>query len=67
MKCRGSECGCGNLCSRAFGCPANITDGKTGKGRIDEALCVGCGVCATLCPADAIVVEREADANGRKN
>jgi len=56
-KCIGKDCGCNNLCSRAFGCPANIIDLETGKGRIDEALCVGCGVCASLCPAGAITVE----------
>ncbi len=56
-KCVGKDCGCNNLCSRAFGCPANIIDLETGKGRIDEALCVGCGVCASLCPAGAITVE----------
>ncbi|MDW7673374.1 MAG: indolepyruvate ferredoxin oxidoreductase subunit alpha [Bacillota bacterium] len=54
--CLGNQCGCDSLCSRAFNCPANITDPVSGKA-IDEALCVGCGVCATLCPAGAISIQ----------
>lgn len=55
--CRGDECGCGRFCSRIWGCPGNIWDYRTGKARIDEVVCIGCGVCASLCPAGAIKVE----------
>jgi len=55
--CRGDACGCGRFCTSVWGCPGNIWDVMTGKAAIDEAVCVGCGVCATLCPAGAIVVE----------
>lgn len=57
-KCIGDSCGCGRFCSKVFACPANIWDAESGKARIDEAVCNGCGVCATLCPQQAIVVER---------
>jgi len=57
-KCAGDECGCARFCSRVFACPANIWDSQSRKARIDEAVCNGCGVCASLCPRNAIVVER---------
>lgn len=55
--CRGDECGCGRFCSKTWGCPGNIWDYEAGKARIDEVVCIGCGVCASLCPAGAIKVE----------
>lgn len=55
--CRGDDCGCGRFCSRIWGCPGNIWDEETKKARIDEVVCIGCGVCASLCPAGAIRVE----------
>lgn len=55
--CRGDECGCGRFCSRVWGCPGNIWDYETGKAKIDEVVCVGCGVCVSLCPAGAIKIE----------
>jgi indolepyruvate ferredoxin oxidoreductase alpha subunit len=42
-----------------FSCSANIWDDKAGKAAIDEVLCMGCGVCAALCPEGAIVVKSE--------
>ncbi|KAF5423260.1 MAG: indolepyruvate ferredoxin oxidoreductase alpha subunit, partial [Candidatus Methanocomedens sp.] len=51
------ECqGC-KACIR-FGCPASsfvesTEEGEKGKALIGE-LCVGCGVCAQVCPFDAI-------------
>jgi len=56
-RCRGESCGCGRFCTSVWGCPGNIWDNKAGKAAIDEAVCSGCGVCASLCPAEAIVVE----------
>jgi indolepyruvate ferredoxin oxidoreductase alpha subunit len=55
--CRGDDCGCGRFCSRIWGCPGNIWDYSSGRALIDEVVCVGCGVCASLCPAGAIKVE----------
>jgi len=55
--CRGDTCGCGRFCTSVWGCPGNIWDPDAGKAAIDEAVCAGCGVCASLCPAGAIVVE----------
>jgi indolepyruvate ferredoxin oxidoreductase alpha subunit len=55
--CRGDECGCGRFCSRVWGCPGNIWDYEAGKAKIDEVVCVGCGVCVSLCPAGAIKIE----------
>ena len=49
-------CGlCGNcsVCIDLFGCPA-LTVNK-GRVVIDPMLCNGCGVCAAICPNDAIV------------
>jgi indolepyruvate ferredoxin oxidoreductase alpha subunit len=55
--CLGDDCGCGRFCSRVWGCPGNSWDFAKGKAVIDEVVCVGCGVCAGLCPAGAIQVE----------
>lgn len=55
--CLGDGCGCGRLCSRVWGCPGNSWDFAKGKAVIDEVVCVGCGVCADLCPAGAIKME----------
>ena len=57
-KCIGNECGCVRFCTRVFRCPGNIWDYTKGKAKIDEAVCVGCGLCADLCPAGAIIVEK---------
>jgi indolepyruvate ferredoxin oxidoreductase alpha subunit len=59
-KCIGDQCGCVRFCARVFKCPGNIWDYTIGKAKIDEALCNGCGLCADLCPAGAIVVEEVA-------
>lgn len=55
--CRGDDCGCGRFCSRVWGCPGNIWSYDSGRAQIDEVVCIGCGVCASLCPAGAIKVE----------
>ncbi|MBQ3662453.1 MAG: 4Fe-4S binding protein [Firmicutes bacterium] len=59
-KCLGDNCGCDRFCSRVWGCPGNSWDFKAGKAVIDPVSCVGCGVCAKLCPQGAIQVKKEA-------
>ncbi|MDH4067401.1 MAG: thiamine pyrophosphate-dependent enzyme [Dehalococcoidia bacterium] len=56
-KCRGDECGCAKYCVRAFKCPGLVWDRTRGRAQIDEAVCVGCGVCTCTCPASAIMKE----------
>ena len=56
-KCIGEACGCDRLCTRVFLCPGLIWDKKTGKSKIDEVICTGCGVCADICPQGAIIKE----------
>jgi len=56
-RCIGDECGCARFCSRVFNCPGIIWDQEAKKAKIDEVVCTGCGVCATLCPRGAIVIE----------
>ena len=55
--CLGEGCGCDKYCSRVWGCPGNSWDFKNNKAYIDPVTCVGCGVCAKLCPSGAIKVE----------
>jgi indolepyruvate ferredoxin oxidoreductase alpha subunit len=57
-KCFGESCGCNRLCTRVFKCPGLIWDKKVKKARVDEVICVGCGVCADICPQGAIQKER---------
>ena len=53
------QCARCNNCIDNFGCPAIYK--KDGRIYIDEVLCTACGVCAQLCPNDAIEpVELEA-------
>ena len=52
--CMAEDCGCNRLCTRVFGCPGLIWDPETKTTRIDEVICVGCGVCASICPTGAI-------------
>ncbi len=56
-KCLGDGCGCDKYCSRVWGCPGNTWDFTKNKAVIDPVTCVGCGVCAKLCPGGAIQVE----------
>jgi len=52
--CMGTDCGCNRLCTRVFRCPGLIWDPQEQKTKIDEVICVGCGVCASICPSGAI-------------
>jgi indolepyruvate ferredoxin oxidoreductase alpha subunit len=56
-KCRGESCGCARLCTRVFQCPGLVWDSESQKAKIDEVICSGCGVCADICPASAIIRE----------
>ena len=40
------------VCIKLLGCPALIAE--EGKVNINEVLCVGCGLCASVCPYNAI-------------
>jgi indolepyruvate ferredoxin oxidoreductase alpha subunit len=52
--CLGQNCGCNQLCTRIFKCPGlNWNPDKRVSG-IDEVICAGCGVCASICPSGAI-------------
>jgi indolepyruvate ferredoxin oxidoreductase alpha subunit len=45
------QCDC-RICINLIACPALITN--NGKVVVDAAGCPGCGVCAQVCPFDAI-------------
>jgi NADPH-dependent glutamate synthase beta subunit-like oxidoreductase len=49
------QCDC-KICINLLGCPALITE--KGKVAIDSAGCPGCGVCAQVCPHDAIALAK---------
>jgi len=52
-----SKCTNCMVCIKSFGCPAIQT--ADGKVFINDALCVGCGVCSQICPYGAIVPSGE--------
>ncbi len=52
--CLGENCGCNRFCTRIFRCPGLVWDAQKSISRIDEAICAGCGVCASICPSGAI-------------
>jgi indolepyruvate ferredoxin oxidoreductase alpha subunit len=56
-RCFGDNCGCNRYCTRVFKCPGLTWDKDSGKAKIDEALCIGCGVCVSVCPQSAIAGE----------
>ncbi|MBP7231137.1 MAG: indolepyruvate ferredoxin oxidoreductase [Syntrophaceae bacterium] len=53
--CLGDACGCNRLCTRIFRCPALTWNQSRKKAMVDEVICAGCGVCASICPQQAIV------------
>jgi indolepyruvate ferredoxin oxidoreductase alpha subunit len=50
-KCKGCD-----FCCKQFECPAIQPQGEKEPVRIDEALCTGCGVCASVCPHRALEI-----------
>ncbi len=52
--CLGQNCGCNQLCTRIFKCPGLMWNKDKQVSHIDEVICVGCGVCASICPSGAI-------------
>ena len=52
--CLGESCGCNRLCTRIFRCPGLVWNKEKKKAEVDEVICAGCGVCASICPNDAI-------------
>lgn len=61
---------CGLECVKY--CPVNksgadcvAVDEQTGKARIDEDICNGCGICVKVCPFEAITVVNLASETGR--
>lgn len=52
--CLGQNCGCNQLCTRIFKCPGLMWNKDKQISNIDEVICVGCGVCASICPSGAI-------------
>jgi indolepyruvate ferredoxin oxidoreductase alpha subunit len=46
------KCNACGICVTSFGCPAISLTSQ--RAEIDATLCVGCGVCETICPFNAI-------------
>ena len=57
--CVGENCGCNRFCTRIFRCPGLNWDKEKAVAVIDDAICVGCGVCASICPSGAIQKKEE--------
>jgi indolepyruvate ferredoxin oxidoreductase alpha subunit len=52
-KCRGCQ-----LCVQRFECPAIESQGRKQPVKINEMLCVGCGVCVEVCPFGGLVLSQ---------
>jgi len=48
------DCVACEICFRDFECPAIGPDPQSGMAKIDQNICSGCGVCAQVCPQEAI-------------
>jgi indolepyruvate ferredoxin oxidoreductase alpha subunit len=51
------------VCYRIFACPAITKTDEKEKPEIDSLQCLGCGVCATLCPYGAIKKNKKGEQN----
>jgi indolepyruvate ferredoxin oxidoreductase alpha subunit len=49
------KCNNCRLCTSSFGCPAFTIDEEENAISIVKSACTGCGVCAYICPENAIV------------
>ncbi|RJQ74057.1 MAG: indolepyruvate ferredoxin oxidoreductase subunit alpha [Desulfobacteraceae bacterium] len=58
--CSGENCGCNKLCTRVFKCPGLKWDAEKKSAHLDEVICSGCGVCASICPSGAITKKEAA-------
>jgi len=50
------DCVACEICFQDFECPAISPDPHSGMARIDQNICSGCGVCAQVCPQEAIKI-----------
>ncbi|MEJ2586934.1 MAG: indolepyruvate ferredoxin oxidoreductase subunit alpha [Deltaproteobacteria bacterium] len=57
--CLGEACGCNRYCTRIFRCPGLVWNKRREKAEIDAVICVGCGICADICPQGAIQRKRK--------
>lgn len=57
--CVGEACGCNRYCTRIFRCPGLLWDKSAQKAQVDEIICVGCGICSSICPQGAIIREEK--------
>jgi indolepyruvate ferredoxin oxidoreductase alpha subunit len=53
------DCVACNHCIERFECPALYHDAENEKTAVNQALCIGCGVCIDVCPTGAIVAVEE--------
>jgi indolepyruvate ferredoxin oxidoreductase alpha subunit len=60
--CLSESCGCNRLCTRVIKCPGLTWNQDKKVTRIDPVICTGCGVCAAICPQDAILLKKEVSA-----
>jgi len=51
------DCIACEICFRDFECPAIGLDRETGMAGIDPNICSGCGLCAKVCPQEAIKIK----------